>query len=140
MSEVYKFKAMSQVETLEEPTETTTVLAVEDGAVRQVPAAKLGGGGGGGAGNFLVTVSLDPETGNVSGADKTFAEIMVAINAGAFPVLRVDTTALNGSYAYFPLAQMMPEMGVVFAAFFSAGFVAFICTPDDQWVMQEMGE
>ena len=136
MSEVYRFKAMSEVEVLEAPAENTTVLVVEDGAVRQVPAGKLGGGTGG-VGGFLVNVFLDPASASISGADKTFAEIAEAVEAGAHPVARMDMSAMEQGYLYCAMAQFMPGQGAVFGMSFAGGTGGIICTEDDTWVLQE---
>jgi len=135
MSEVYNFKPLSEVELLEEPGEGATVLAVDNGAVKQIPAAKLGGG----TGSFIVTAALDPETGSVTGADKTFAEIMAAIEAGAFPVFRLDGTSLGQGYVYLPVMQVASE-GIAFGGFVLESYAAIICTPDNQWAMQGLEE
>ena len=136
MSEVYNFKPLSEVELLEEPGEGTTVLAVESGAVKQIPAAKLGGGGTGG---FIVTAALDVEVGGITGADKTFAEIMTAVEAGAFPVLRLDGTPMDQGYLYLTVMQVVPEAAISFSADVFGSGATIICTSDNQWVIQESG-
>jgi len=125
MSEVYKFKAMSQVETLEEPTDATTVLAVEDGAVKQIPAAKLGGGGG-----YMVHGSIDTLDYSVS-ADKTFAEIVAAVENGCVPVLGLaDESNIN----LIPLV-MVSEESVMFQMYTGEALLGIVCTSDNEWAL-----
>lgn len=131
MSEVYKFKAMSQVETLEEPTETTTVLAVEDGAVRQVPAAKLGGGGSGG---YMVRAAIDVSNYSVT-ADKTYAEIMAAVEAGCAPVLYL--AAMDGEFYLLPLVTAM-ENTLLFQVYTGNAVMAISCSAEDIWALMPM--
>lgn len=128
MSEVYKFKAMSQVETLEEPTETTTVLAVEDGAVRQVPAAKLGGGGSGG---YMVRAAIDVSNYSVT-ADKTYAEIVAAVEAGCAPVLYL--AAMDGEFYLIPLVVAV-EGTLLFQVYLDGAPVVVSCTAENVWAM-----
>ena len=126
MSEVYKFKAMSQVETLEEPTGATTVLAVEDGAVKQIPAAKLGGSGGG----YMVHGSIDTLDYSVS-ADKTFAEIVAAVESGCAPVLLLS---METNRLLSPLIMVSGEL-VLFQVNTGDALLGISCTSGNEWTL-----
>ena len=124
MSDIYKFKAMSEVELLEEPGEGTTILAVENGAVKQVPAQKLGGGGGG----YMVRAAIDLSNNSVSG-DKTYEEILTAVQEGCAPVLHIA----NGDQFYLiPLAAGMGD-ALLFQAVSEGGLMQVICTSGNVW-------
>lgn len=135
MSEVYKFKSMSQVDVLEKPADGTTLLAVENGAVKQIPAAKLGGSSGGGGG-YMVRAVLDVATMSISSADKTYAEILAAVDEGCFPVLRIDIPM--GEDFAFALAPMITmESGVLmFFVVQPTGMMLVMCTSENVWVLQ----
>lgn len=133
MSEVYKFKSMSQVDVLEEPAYGTTLLAVENGAVKQIPAAKLGGSGGGG---YMVNAELNVETMEITYVDKTRAEILAAVESGCAPVLRLNLPA--GEEASFYLLPMMASMEgeLMFAVAMTLdAMMTVACTPENEWVL-----
>lgn len=132
MSEVYKFKSLSEVETLAEPGEGTTVLAVENGAVKQIPTGKFGGGG---AGNFVVNVALDIGSGSASG-DKTFAEMVAAIESGALPVAAVDMSALGAGIFFVMITAYSSENGIIFVINMPDTALQISCGPDNTWQVQ----
>ena len=135
MSEVYKFKSLSEVETLAEPGDGTTVLAVENGAVKQIPSGKFGGGG---AGNFIVNVVPDLGDGSASG-DKTFAEMVAAIESGALPVAAVDLSALVGGIFFVMITMYNPEAGIGFMLDINGTALQVLCGPDNTWQVQMPG-
>ena len=131
MSEVYKFKSMSQVDVLEEPADGTTLLAVENGAVKQIPVAKLGGGGGG----YMVRTVLDVETMSISSADKTYAEILAAVDEGCAPVLRVDMPMGEDlAFALLPMAAMQPGV-LLFLSAQPGGAMQVMCSSENEWTL-----
>ena len=126
MSEVYRFKAMSQVEVLEAPTGGTTLLAVEDGAVKQVPASAVGG-----SGSYMVRLTIDLTTGAMS-ADRTYEEIAAAVEDGCAPVLYIS--AGEGMFYLLPLVMM--ESGVlVFMMFMGETPMSVTCTQENVWAI-----
>ena len=136
MSEVFNFKPLSEVDTQEAPTETTTVLAVENGAVKQIPAGKFGGGG---AGNFIVnlTAEMVDEAPAITAADKTFAEIIAAAESGSVPFARMS---MLGQTLFIPMIAAVNDASEGMAAFaainpMASGFLAVVCTVDDVWQM-----
>lgn len=141
MSEVYNFKSMSQVDVLEEPADGTTLLAVENGAVKQIPVAKLGGGGTGGG--YMVNAELNAETMEIISVDKTRAEILAAVESGCAPVLRLNLPA--GEEASFYLLPMMASMEgeLMFAVAMTLDAMMIVaCMPENEWVlsMENRGE
>lgn len=130
MSEVYNFKPLSEVEVQEEPTDATTVLAVEDGTVKQIPAGKFGGGAAG----FLVALTLGSSDMEIASADKTFMEVLTAVETGAYPVARLYVP--NTGFLYAPILQVMPGEGVVFLVDAFGTTMQIVCTADDTWMLQ----
>lgn len=131
MSEVYNFKRLSEVDVQEAPTDATTVLAVEDGLVKQIPAGKFGGGsGGGGAGNFIVNVAID-ESMSATGADKTFAEIVAALQGGCIPSAYI---AMGDVIMVLPFTNGAIAEALVFSLFVPmSGILSLTCLADDTW-------
>lgn len=123
MSEVYQFKAMSQVETLEAPTDGTTLLAVESGTVRQIPAARLGGGGG-----YMVRAMVDITTGSLS-ADKSYEEIVAAVEAGCAPVLYISA----GEETFYLLPLVMMESGMLIFMMMGETQTIVTCSSGNVW-------
>ena len=131
MSEVYNFKPLSEVEPLQEPTSATSILAVDGGKVKQIPASAVGGGGGG-AGNFIVNVAVAADDFSVSG-DKTFVEMEAAIESGALPVAAVDFSAVGVGFVYSLVSMYVPGEGIIFLPNTGEGYVPVICSVDDIW-------
>jgi len=126
MSEVYKFKAMSQVETLEEPTDATTVLVVENGTVKQIPAVAVGGNGG-----YMVRATLAIDYSIT--ADKLYTEIVAAVKAGCAPVLYLATPDASEFYL-IPLVGSNDE-ALVFQLYFDGSAMSVSCTVDNEWAL-----
>ena len=129
MSEVYNFKPLSEVDSLNEPTSATNILAVDGGKVKQIPASAIGGGG---AGNFIVNVAVAADGFSVS-ADKTFVEMEAAIESGALPVAAVDFSAVGVGFVYCLVAMRVPGEGIIFLPNTVDGNMPLICSADDTW-------
>ena len=138
MSEVYNFTPLSEVETQESATDTTKILAVDNGTVKQIPASAVGGSGGG---SFIVETKFD-ETMQIISADKTYAEIVAASQNGCVPFVRctaVESIGDDGAF-FLPLAMASTTEGtLMFCGFIMEGFVAAVCMSDDTWVLQVTG-
>lgn len=129
MSEVYNFKPLSEVDSLNEPTSATNILAVDGGKVKQIPASAIGGGG---AGNFIVNVAVAADDFSVS-ADKTFVEMEAAIESGALPVAAVDLSAVGVGFVYCLVTMHVPGEGIIFLPNTGEGNMPLICSADDTW-------
>jgi hypothetical protein len=132
MSDTFEFKNLSAAEAMDSPGDATTVLALDGGAVKQIPADKFGGG------SFVVHLTPDESLG-ITAADKTYAEIMAAISSGAIPVAVLDLTALFGDDARL-FAHICGAIGgdsIVFSAksFDMSGEMLIACTPSDEWAV-----
>lgn len=127
MSEVYKFAAMSEVETMEAPTGTTTLLAVEGGTVKQIPASGFAAGGS--AGSFVVRGTMNVSDYSVT-ADKTHGEIMAAVEAGHVPVFVLP---MAGSTMFLPLLIIDEAAVMRFALILPTAQMEVNCTPENVW-------
>lgn len=132
MSDTFEFKNLSAAEAMDSPSDATTVLALDGGAVKQIPADKFGGG------SFVVHLTPD-ESMAITAADKTYAEIMAAINSGAMPVAVLDLTALVGADTRIigHICGNVPTEGVVFSAksMDFSGEMMILCSPSDEWTV-----
>ena len=86
-----EYKKITEVELIEEPSEGSTVLAEENGALKRVPYEKVGGGGG------TETVWLDQSVtdGSIT-PSHTYAQVTTMLDANEFPtvVLRVNADGI----------------------------------------------
>lgn len=130
MSDTFEFKNLSEAEAMDSPSDTTTVLALDGGAVKQIPANKFGGG------SFVVHLTPD-ESLAITAADKTYAEIMAAVNSGIVPVAVLDLTALLGGDArvFAHICAVIATDGILFSAksMDMSGDMMIACTPSDEW-------
>ena len=135
MSDTFEFKNLSDAEAMDSPSDTTTILALDGGAVKQIPADKFGGGSGG---SFVVNLTPD-ESLAITAADKTYAEIMAAVNSGIVPVAVLDLTALFGDDArlFAHICAVIATEGIVFSAksVDMSGEMMIACTPSDEWMV-----
>lgn len=134
MSEVYNFKPLNEVESQAEPSDTTTLLAVDNGTVKQIPASAVGGSGG----SFIVETKFDGGM-QITSADKTYAEILEASQHGCVPFIRCSADESTGDDGAFfaPLVIASPTEGMLmFCAFVAEGLIAAVCAADDTWVLQ----
>lgn len=136
MSEFYNFKPLSEVDSLQEPTSATNILAVENGSVKQIPASAIGGSGGG---NFIVT--LDAVIGDdglvITGADKTFTEIIEAAESGSVPFAYIN---LEGSLILMPMIMGVNDESDGMVAFatinpMGTGIIAVVGMPNGTWTL-----
>lgn len=116
-----EFKKLSEVTQLEEVPEGASVLATTaEGEVVRVPGDGLGGGGG------ALIVTFSSADGQSYTADKTFAEVAAAIEAGEQAVLgRMSTGTMavgltlfqyqQDTSAAFQLISYMSGLGIMFA-------------------------
>ena len=84
--DAYEFKPLSEVEQIGEPGTTTTVLVLDNGEVKQLPAATLGGSAV--SGSFIVNITVGSDSEGVISSvagDKTYDEISAAVSAGIIP-------------------------------------------------------
>ena len=134
MSEVYKFKAMSQVEALDAPAGGTTILAVDNGVVKQIPAAKLGSSGSGSGGGYRISGVLDEATYGVVDVDRSYEEIAEAVMGGAAPHLFLQTPdGEESTISYiFPMVGFADGL-MIFQVVFGGGVLEVTCTSDDEW-------
>lgn len=93
MSDSYEFLSLSETEEMESPSEGTMALVLDEGAVKRVPVSQFGGG----AGSYVVTVTTADMVDWT--ADKTYAEIVAAIENGAVPVACLDLSVAFGGTA-----------------------------------------
>ena len=89
----YEFKKISNVEVVAEPTDSANVLIEENGVIKKAPKTAVGGAGG----DSTFVIHGTPGEGNVPmmsytvmNIDRTFDEIVVAINEGKRVVLDFD--------------------------------------------------
>ena len=131
MSEVYQFKAMSQVESLDAPDSGTTILAIDSGIVKQIPAAKIGGSGGGG---YRISGFLDEATYGVVDVDRSYEEIAGAVIGGAAPHLFLQAPdGEESTIAYiFPMVGFADGL-MIFQVVFNGGVLEVTCTSDNEW-------
>ena len=94
----YEFKKLSDVDVVAEPTESANVLIEENGVIKKAPKTAVGGSDGGG--DFIINAT--PGEGNISMTpytvmeiDKTFEEIVEAINGGQRVVLNFAVDGLH---------------------------------------------
>lgn len=128
MSDTFEFKNLSAAEAMESPSDTTTVLALDGGQVKQIPAGKFGGG------SFLVTLTID-ESFTVTAADKTYAEMIAAIEGGAIPVAAIHLSALGGVF-YGSLCLNSAGEGLMFMVFLGGAVIMAMCSQADEWMLQ----
>lgn len=128
MSDTFEFKNLNAAEAMESPSDTTTILALDGGQVKQIPAGKFGGG------SFLVTLTID-EPFTVTAADKTYAEMIAAIEGGAIPVAVIPLSAMGGVF-YGSLAVNAGEVGLMFIVFMGGAEIVATCSMTDEWMLQ----
>lgn len=130
MSEAYKFTTLSEVEMLETPTDTTTLLAVEGDTVKQIPASGFSTGGSSvGGGGFTVMGTLDVSTYAIT-TDKTHEEIVMAVANGCAPVLILPV----GQQAMLLPLIVVDDQGVLhFAMSHPTYQLEVTCTAENVW-------
>lgn len=132
MSNDVNFKKLNELEVIEEAGESTYAVVEENGVPKRIPGKKLGGGG-----KFVVTFAT--EDNSTFTADKTYAEIDAAYNAGQ-EMLCAKTS--NGNTLFGSLAAVMPGMGYGFAVInatpIGIAYMMYLVSPDNSVIMQEI--
>ena len=134
MSDNFEFKSLSEVEAMEKASDATTVLALDGGQVKQIPANQFGGGG-----NLIVTGDLTDA--GIANASKTFAEMNSSIQEGVFPLLVAAFDAGDGFGVNLvaPVNLYIPNEGVGFLINYEGVFLQAICAADDTWQIIPLG-
>lgn len=74
------YKKITDVESVSSTTETMNVLVEDNGSLKKVPAANMGGGSGGSIGGIFVLTSITDSYGNTTySANMTYEELRNAI-------------------------------------------------------------
>lgn len=133
MADTFEFLSLSDTEELEKPGDSTMALVLDEGVVKRVPASQFGGG------SYIVNVTT--ADGATWTADKSYADIVAAIEGGAFPVAAVDMSIAMGDEfkMYAPLAGYgridEDTLGIAFAPPVGMGMGGVVITSADMVIV-----